>query len=96
MAYFPDPDDCRNFYHCSDWTGLQKKSCGNLYFNPETGVCDWPNTVRAKRPECPEPHSLRPQPPENPRAFQGSQTIRQAPFCSKKAMGALLIGASFL
>ena len=35
-AYFPDPEDCRNFYHCSDWTGLQKKSCGNsLYFNPQ-------------------------------------------------------------
>ena len=80
-AYFPDPHDCRNFFHCSDWTGLQKKSCGNLYFNPETGVCDWPNIVRQKRPECPPVSAggvsqIGPQPPENPRAFQGSQTIR--------------------
>ena len=23
-SYFPDPEDCRHFYHCSDWSGLQK------------------------------------------------------------------------
>ena len=47
LAYYPDPNDCRHFYHCSDWSGLQKKSCGShLYFNTQTGVCDWPSVVR--------------------------------------------------
>ena len=60
-AYFPDPEDCRNFYHCSDWTGLEKKSCGSsLYFNPETQVCDWPHNVIAARPECPTLEDLEP------------------------------------
>ena len=59
MSYFPDPDDCRHFYHCSDWSGLQKKSCGpSLYFNSQTGVCDWPSVVQRIRPECPDPASL--------------------------------------
>ena len=53
LAYYPDPEDCRNFYHCSDWSGLQKKSCGShLYFNDKTGVCDWPSVVQRSRPEC--------------------------------------------
>ena len=53
VSYFPDPDDCRHFYHCSDWSGLQKKSCGPaLYFNSQTGVCDWPSVVQRIRPEC--------------------------------------------
>ena len=53
VSYFPDPDDCRHFYHCSDWSGLQKKSCGPaLYFNSQTGVCDWPSGVQRIRPEC--------------------------------------------
>ena len=69
-AYLPDPEDCRNFYHCSDWTGLRKKSCGGeLYFNPQTEVCDWPNTVRSFRPECPEIGTLPPI-EEHPKAFQ--------------------------
>ena len=69
ISYFPDPDDCRHFYHCSDWSGLQKKSCGShLYFNAKTGVCDWPSVVRRMRPECPEPHELDEH--ENPRAHQ--------------------------
>ena len=55
VSYFPDPDDCRHFYHCSDWSGLQKKSCGpSLYFNSQTGVCDWPSVVQRIRPECPD------------------------------------------
>ena len=68
-SYFPDPQDCRHFYHCSDWSGLQKKSCGShLYFNAQTGVCDWPSVVRRMRPECPEPEELDVH--ENPRAHQ--------------------------
>jgi len=75
-AYFPDPEDCRNFYHCSDWTGLQKKSCGNsLYFNPQTQVCDWPNHVRAIRPECPSLESLTHQ-EKAPKAFQSIDNIQ--------------------
>ena len=68
-SYFPDPEDCRHFYHCSDWSGLQKKSCGShLYFNSQTGVCDWPSVVRRVRPECPDPNALDVH--ESPRAHQ--------------------------
>ena len=68
-SYFPDPEDCRHFYHCSDWSGLQKKSCGShLYFNAQTGVCDWPSVVRRMRPECPDPNALEEH--ESPRAHQ--------------------------
>merc|ERR1712008_543727 len=68
-SYFPDPEDCRHFYHCSDWSGLQKKSCGShLYFNSQTGVCDWPSVVRRVRPECPDPEALDVH--ESPRAHQ--------------------------
>ena len=68
-SYFPDPEDCRHFYHCSDWSGLQKKSCGShLYFNSQTGVCDWPSVVRRMRPECPDPNALEEH--ESPRAHQ--------------------------
>jgi len=74
LAYFPDPDDCRNFYHCSEWTGLQKKSCGNLYFNPETGVCDWPSIVRILRPECPSKDVVQPPIINVPQAFQALTT----------------------
>ena len=45
-SYFADPDDCRMFYHCSDWAGLEHKSCGALFFHPQKRVCDWPRIVR--------------------------------------------------
>lgn len=45
-SYFADPDDCRMFYHCSDWAGLEHKSCGALFFHPQKKVCDWPRIVR--------------------------------------------------
>lgn len=52
-SYFMDPDDCSMFYHCSDWTGLEHKSCGALYFHPQKRVCDWPHIVRRVRFDCP-------------------------------------------
>ena len=52
-SYFPDPDDCTMFYHCSDWAGLEHKSCGSLYFHPQKNVCDWPYIVRRVRHDCP-------------------------------------------
>ena len=52
-SYFADPDDCRMFYHCSDWAGLEHKSCGSLYFHPQKRVCDWPYLVRRVRNDCP-------------------------------------------
>ncbi|TRY77747.1 hypothetical protein TCAL_08993 [Tigriopus californicus] len=61
-SYFPDPDDCRFFYHCSDWTGLERKSCGSLYFHHQKRVCDWPYIVREIRPECPDERNLPPLP----------------------------------
>ncbi len=53
-SYFPDPDDCTMFYHCSDWAGLEHKSCGTLYFHPQKNVCDWPYIVRRVRHDCPD------------------------------------------
>jgi len=60
-SYFPDPDDCTMFYHCSDWAGLEHKSCGPLYFHPQKNVCDWPSIVRRVRHDCPrnDPDPLR-------------------------------------
>ncbi len=53
-SYFPDPDDCHYFYHCSDWAGLEHKHCGPaLYFHPQKNVCDWPYIVRRVRHDCP-------------------------------------------
>ena len=52
-SYFPDPDNCHMFYHCSDWTGLEHKSCGTLFFHPQKRVCDWPYIVRRVRNDCP-------------------------------------------
>ncbi len=40
------------FYHCSDWAGLEHKSCGSLFFHPQKRVCDWPYIVKRIRPEC--------------------------------------------
>ena len=61
-SYFADPDDCRFFYHCSDWAGLERKSCGTLFFHPQKRVCDWPNIVRRIRHDCPADHELPPLP----------------------------------
>lgn len=52
----PHPTDCHLFYQCTP--GLNgnefiKKSCGeNMFYNPQTQVCDWPATVMLIRPEC--------------------------------------------
>ena len=57
-SYFPDPDNCNFFYHCSDWAGLEHKSCGTLYFHPQKKVCDWPYIVRKVRFDCPSEDSI--------------------------------------
>ncbi|XP_077495549.1 uncharacterized protein LOC144106577 isoform X2 [Amblyomma americanum] len=39
---FPDADDCRRFYHCSNDQPHHKWCPGDLHFNPRLLVCDWP------------------------------------------------------
>lgn len=50
------PIDCHLFYQCVpqlNGTKLVEKSCGStMFYNHETQICDWPNNVILKRPEC--------------------------------------------
>lgn len=49
------PTDCHIFYHCEDSLNgpkLIEKTCGAMYFNPVTMVCDWPYNVEEIKPEC--------------------------------------------
>jgi len=44
----PDPDNCHDYYTCTPTNGgwlVQEYTCGELAFNPESGVCDWPYNV---------------------------------------------------
>lgn len=50
------PTNCYSFYHCVDrLTGIEQveKTCNPpTMFNPDTMVCDWPESVMRLRPEC--------------------------------------------
>jgi hypothetical protein len=50
------PTDCYKFYHCVDrLTSIEQveKTCNPpTMFNPDTMVCDWPESVMRLRPEC--------------------------------------------
>lgn len=58
-AAFPnkeDPDSCLSFYQCepgpngSTWT---KKECGpGTFYNPQTQVCDFEDSVKKLKPSC--------------------------------------------
>ncbi|KAL1438755.1 hypothetical protein MTO96_047684 [Rhipicephalus appendiculatus] len=42
---FPDAQDCRRFYHCSNDEPHHKWCPGELHFNPRLLVCDWPQNA---------------------------------------------------
>ncbi|XP_075729139.1 uncharacterized protein LOC119164825 isoform X2 [Rhipicephalus microplus] len=42
---FPDAQDCRRFYHCSNDQPHHKWCPGELHFNPTLLVCDWPHNA---------------------------------------------------
>lgn len=52
----PHPSDCYIFYHCVDrLNGIEQveKTCNPpTMFNPDTMICDWPESVMKVRPEC--------------------------------------------
>jgi len=45
-----DPDNCHIFYQCE--INPSPMSCGDMMFNTEKQVCDWPYNVIQTRPEC--------------------------------------------
>ncbi|XP_012135564.1 hemolectin [Megachile rotundata] len=56
QPYKTHPTDCRLFYQCAPGTKgneYVEKSCGqNMFYNPQSQVCDWPANVMQIRPEC--------------------------------------------
>ncbi|CAG7786435.1 unnamed protein product [Allacma fusca] len=44
----PHPTDCHKFYECSNGDAYLFRCDGNLYFDPSTGMCDWPENVDCK------------------------------------------------
>ena len=53
--YYPDPDNCANYYRCVHGKEVFF-SCGpGTVFNPKFNNCDWPQNV-----ECPETTSAPP------------------------------------
>ena len=43
--YTPDPVNCNAYYRCV-LGELKKEYCaGNLHFNTERGICDWPESA---------------------------------------------------
>jgi len=45
-----DPDNCHIFYQCE--INPAPMSCGDMMFNTDTQVCDWPHRVIQIRQEC--------------------------------------------
>ncbi|XP_022917654.2 probable chitinase 10 isoform X1 [Onthophagus taurus] len=44
--YFRDPKDCNSYYRCVQGE-LEKMSCaGNLHWNSNRGICDWPASAQ--------------------------------------------------
>ncbi|MFF9015751.1 carbohydrate-binding module family 14 protein [Streptomyces sp. NPDC014870] len=48
---FPNPENPRGFYHCSNGYAYAKECPANLHFNPTLLVCDWPEHAGAVTPE---------------------------------------------
>ena len=44
-GYYADPTDCRYFYQCSWGNAAHFKCPANLYYNPSSQVCDYPENV---------------------------------------------------
>ncbi|KAF5306587.1 hypothetical protein FQR65_LT07314 [Abscondita terminalis] len=40
-AYFPDPDDCRYFYLCSNGEAIHVMCAPGTIFNPALNACDY-------------------------------------------------------
>ena len=51
------PGDCNKFLHCQptidgSWRYVEKTCGPSMMFNPESMVCDWPDSVILQKPSC--------------------------------------------
>lgn len=44
-GHFPDPDDCRKFIHCDNYTPHEGKCGKGTVFDPVAMICNWPANV---------------------------------------------------
>ena len=50
-GYFPHPDTCEKYNYCVNGAGNTVPCAGGLIFDPNKGVCDYPDQVERKE-EC--------------------------------------------
>ncbi|XP_046440026.1 uncharacterized protein LOC124191084 isoform X2 [Daphnia pulex] len=78
----PHPTDCYKFYHCVNRpNGVQQveKTCNPpTMFNPNTMICDWPQSVMRIRPEC-GLSNVTTQVPVLPPTLSSSAALEKAP-----------------
>lgn len=48
-GFYPDPADCWIYHICDGGTHSVRACDEDLYFNPKTGLCDWPMNVDCKQ-----------------------------------------------
>merc|ERR1712165_40201 len=57
MAVFvPHPSDCSLYYECVGLTPVLMSCPGDLYFDPQLDVCNWPDLVDCQPPTTTEEH----------------------------------------
>ncbi len=49
-GFFPDKTDCWVYHICDGGTHSVRACEEDLFFNPKTGLCDWPMNVDCKQP----------------------------------------------
>lgn len=63
-GFFPDKTDCWVYHICDGGTHSVRACEEDLFFNPKTGLCDWPMNVDCKQSttklttKCKLPQSL--------------------------------------
>lgn len=45
---FPDPEDCAGYYVCTAGIPIHASCPDGLHFDPDTGICDWPDSVQCQ------------------------------------------------
>ncbi|KAL0268223.1 UNVERIFIED_CONTAM: hypothetical protein PYX00_010248 [Menopon gallinae] len=47
--YYPDPENCNAYYRCLLGELVKQYCLGGLHWNPETNVCDWPESAKCDK-----------------------------------------------
>jgi len=47
---FADPEDCEGYYVCNAGIPIHALCPDGLHFNPDSGICDWPDIVQCEIP----------------------------------------------